>query len=170
MKKLLTIIPLVFLLCFTFGCQKGEDVAEEAKPAVDVEVDIEAIKALLAQNSSVIASGDLDGWVALFTENVIFMPPNSVALEGKDATREFGRLYFDQFTIEIDISVDEVEVSGDWAFARWSYSARYIPKAGGDAIPENGKEIWIFKRQIDGSWKCSHIILNTDNPLPPEKE
>jgi len=29
MKKFLTIIPLVILLCFTFGCQQGEEVAEE---------------------------------------------------------------------------------------------------------------------------------------------
>ena len=31
MKKFLTIIPLVILLCFTFGCQQGEEVAEETK-------------------------------------------------------------------------------------------------------------------------------------------
>ena len=30
MKKLLMIIPLVFLLCFTFGCQQAEEVAEES--------------------------------------------------------------------------------------------------------------------------------------------
>ena len=30
MRKLLVVIPLVFLLCFSFGCQKGEKVAEEA--------------------------------------------------------------------------------------------------------------------------------------------
>jgi len=29
MKKSLMVIPLVFLLCFTFGCQQGEEVAEE---------------------------------------------------------------------------------------------------------------------------------------------
>jgi hypothetical protein len=28
MKKLLLILPLVFLLCFTFGCQKAEAVAD----------------------------------------------------------------------------------------------------------------------------------------------
>ena len=30
MKKLLLVIPLVFLLCFTFSCQQGGEVAEEA--------------------------------------------------------------------------------------------------------------------------------------------
>jgi proline iminopeptidase len=39
MKKLFMVIPLVFLLCFTFSCRQGEEVAEE--PVVDVEADVE---------------------------------------------------------------------------------------------------------------------------------
>ena len=35
---------------------------------------------------------------------------------------------------------------------------------------EKGKEIWIFKRQADNSWKCSHIIWNTDTPPPISAE
>jgi len=34
MKKLLTVIPLVFLLCLTFSCQQAEEVAEETKEEV----------------------------------------------------------------------------------------------------------------------------------------
>ena len=41
MKKLLLILPLVFLLCITFSCQKAEEVAEE--PVVDVEAEREAV-------------------------------------------------------------------------------------------------------------------------------
>jgi proline iminopeptidase len=44
MKKLFMILPLVFLLCFAFGCQKAEEVAEE--PAVDVETKEEGVKPL----------------------------------------------------------------------------------------------------------------------------
>ena len=46
MKKLLMVLPLVFLLCFTFSCQKGEepvDVAEkEAEPTITVDNAISA--------------------------------------------------------------------------------------------------------------------------------
>jgi uncharacterized protein (TIGR02246 family) len=134
----------VLLLCLSVGCQPHrEEVAE--KPAVDVEADVEAIRALFAHNASVINSGDLDGWIAQFTEDAIFMPPNSVILRGRDAGREFARPWYEQLDIEFEISVDEIEVHGDWAFARWS-----------------GKEIWILRRQADGTWKCSHIIYNTD--------
>ena len=168
MKKFLTIIPLVFLLCFTFSCQYGEEEAEQ--PAADVEADIEAIKALLAHNSSGINSGDLEGWINQFTEDAIFMPPNSAVLKGKEAVREFARPWYEHLDMEFDLTIDEIEVHGNWAFARWSYSGRYTPKAGGETIQDNGKEIWILKRQSDGSWKCSHIIWNSNDPLPTSQE
>ena len=47
MKKLFMVLPLVLLLCFTFGCQKGEEVAEEVAqekrlPIIDVHVHAES--------------------------------------------------------------------------------------------------------------------------------
>jgi len=168
MKKSLMIIPLIILLCFTFGCQQGEEAAEE--PVVDVEAEVAAIKALFANNSSLINSGDLDGWIDQFTEDAIFMPPNSAVLKGKEAGREFARPWYEQLSMEFDLTVDEIEVQGNWAFARWHYSGRYTPKVGGETIQDNGKEIWILKRQSDGLWKCSHIIWSSNDPLPPPKE
>lgn len=40
MKKLLTIIPLVILLCFSFSCQQGEEVAEGVAPDKIVPSDL----------------------------------------------------------------------------------------------------------------------------------
>ena len=44
MKKLLLILPLIFLLCFTFSCQQGEEVAEgkKAEPTIIVDNAISA--------------------------------------------------------------------------------------------------------------------------------
>ena len=50
MKKLLMVIPLGFLLCFIFGCQQGEQRAEE--PVMDVQPDIQAIKNIVQAVSS----------------------------------------------------------------------------------------------------------------------
>ncbi|MBN2318005.1 MAG: hypothetical protein JXR49_02970 [Acidobacteria bacterium] len=43
MKKLLMLIPLVFLSCFSVGCQQGEEVASE-----DAGMDIQAIEDMAA--------------------------------------------------------------------------------------------------------------------------
>jgi len=44
MKKLLMVIPLVIMLCFTFGCQQGEEVAaeKEVEPTITVDNAISA--------------------------------------------------------------------------------------------------------------------------------
>ena len=47
MKKLYMVLPLVFLLCFTFGCQQGEEVAEE--PVVDLDAEKEGVLAVNAE-------------------------------------------------------------------------------------------------------------------------
>jgi uncharacterized protein (TIGR02246 family) len=146
------------------GCQipPGEVVEEKV---AEIQADVEAIKVLFDHNASVINAGDLDGWISQFTEDVIFMAPNSEVLEGKEAGRAYAQPWYEQLNMEFEHSVDEIEVHGDWAFARWSYVGRYTPKAGGEIIHAKGKEIWILKRQSDGSWKCSHIIFNSDLPL-----
>jgi len=167
MKKLLMLIPLVILLCFTFGCQKqGEEVAEEAKPDVDIAADVEAIKACYDQKTDALKAGDTDRWIALFTEDIIFMPPNEAIAKGKDAIRQWVQPYFDQFDMDEAYSFDEIEVSGNWAFARVTGPFKFTPKAGGETIQQVSKSIWIFKRQADGSWKGSHCIWNSNNPPP----
>jgi uncharacterized protein (TIGR02246 family) len=134
--------------------------------AVSTEADVEAITGLLHRNGELISSEDLDGWVDQFTEDAIFMPPDSALVKGREAGRDFARPSYEEFDHDFRVSVDEVQVAGDWAFARWSFVSRPTPTSGGETVERTGKEIWIFKRQPDRSWKCSHIIYNYDSPLP----
>jgi pimeloyl-ACP methyl ester carboxylesterase len=39
MKKLLTVLPLVLLLCFAFGCQKGEEAASPAEASEEIQIE-----------------------------------------------------------------------------------------------------------------------------------
>ncbi len=58
MKKLITIIPLVFMLCFTFSCQGGEE--------VDIEADVKALKALLDERDALHSAGNKEGSISLY--------------------------------------------------------------------------------------------------------
>ena len=62
--------------------------------------------------------------------------------------------------------VEEVEVAGDWAWARASYSLRLVPASGGEPLTETGKYLAVFKRQPDGSWKTHRSCFNADHPVP----
>ena len=93
------------------------------------------------------------------------MEPNQPALIGKEAIRSFFQTHFDQFATKGTDEPVEVEVAGDWAFVRGTYTITQTPKAGGEPIEDSGKWLAIYKRQPDGSWKCYCDIWNSDRPL-----
>jgi ketosteroid isomerase-like protein len=172
MKKLLIILPLVFLLCFTFACQKAEEVAEE--PAVDVEADIATIKALNDEWLALYNAGDFDKLVTIFyTENAVQMPPNAPILEGKEVilsslkkSREESEEYCDSSIVE------DVSVYGNVAVARGTDTGTITLRDGGEPTRYNIKWLIVYERQSDGTWKCVYEIWNDNNPLPasPEEE
>jgi uncharacterized protein (TIGR02246 family) len=125
MKKLLMILPMVFLLCFTYGCQQSEEVAEE--PAVDVAADLEAIKKISDEWSAAFNAGDIDKLVSLFTDDAVRIPPNKPILIGKEAIRGWIQWLFDQVTMEHESELVDVKVSGG-GYAR-SASEGKIDKA-----------------------------------------
>jgi uncharacterized protein (TIGR02246 family) len=171
MKKLLMIIPLVILLCITFSCQKGEEVAEE--PAVDVEADIEANKKLSSDEyDEAYNTGDIDRLLSNYADDAVRIPPNEPALIGKDAIRANYQLSFDQFTGENDSIVVDVKVSGDLAFVRGTWTEISTPKDGGESREFNGNWVAINQKQPDGSWKTICEIWSKEQLIspPPEKE
>ena len=60
------------------------------------------------------------------------------------------------------INNEEVQVAGDWAFSRGTYTLSITPKAGGEEIFIDGKYMTILKRQTDGSWKIHRDIFNSN--------
>jgi len=165
MKKLLMIIPLVILLCFTFGCQQGGEVAEE--PAVDVEADVEALKKIEEEWAAANTSGDIDKLVSFFTDNAVNIPPNEPALIGKEAIRDWFQQYFDQFTMEEDGTIVDVQVASDLAFTRGAFTSIQTPKAGGESLKSNGSWVTIYRKQSDGTWRCICNIWSDESLVSP---
>jgi len=155
MKKLLLILPLVFLLCFTFGCQQGEEVAEE--PVVEVEADVEAIKKITDDFNAAINAGNIDKLVSLYTDDAVRIPPNKQALVGKEAIRSLFQEQLDQFTVQNEGVIVDLKVSGDLAFVRGSWTSINTPKTGGEPLKYNGSFVSVIQKQPEGSWK---VICN----------
>ncbi len=146
MKKLL-LIPLVFLLCFTFSYLQGEEVAEE--PSVDVEADIEAIKNLSRAFDEASTSGNIDKLVSFFTDNSIRIPANRAPIIGKEAIRDDFQQYFDQYTAEDNSEAIDVKVCGDHAFARGTWTSTVTIKATGKSLKSNGNWVTLNQKQPD---------------------
>ena len=85
------LIPLVFLCCL--GCQQSKEIAN-----VDVEADIQAIKNAVADINVAINNGDIDKASFYHADRVVIIPPNRIALVGKEACISNLQQAFDQFT------------------------------------------------------------------------
>lgn len=62
MKKLFMILPLVLMLCFTFGYKQAEEVAEMSVS------DIAALRNWLNSNMTAAKSGDIKGYLSLWSK------------------------------------------------------------------------------------------------------
>lgn len=109
-------------------------------------------------------SGDLDGLVALHTDDAIRMPPNEPAVIGKEAIRTRWQAFFDRYTTNnVTVSSEEIIVAGDWAFDRGTYTIALPAVEGSKTIEESGKYLGIASRQPDGSWRWSRLIWNSNS-------
>lgn len=121
-----------------------------------------AVNQVWNEYSASLNAGDMDRWLALWTEDGVQMPPDEPAVVGKESIRARNQRVADRFTFDIGITNAEVRTAGDWAYARGTYRASLTPKQGGKPIPIDGKYMTILARQADGSWKIHRDIFNSN--------
>ena len=137
--------------------------------AQDVEADIAAITEAMNQATLAVGTGDVELYLSRFTEDVVAMPPGIPPSIGIAQLRAAVEGLCGAYDLELPYTVQEVEVSGDWAFARSTFVYSMTPKEGGETATFIGKELDIFKRQADGSWKRYIECYNFDAPPPAAK-
>ena len=119
MKKLLS-ISLVFLLCFAFGCQQGEEVADE--PVVDIKAEEASVKDFLYQFEKALSSMDLES-VSKFIaqdDDIVFIGTDTAEYwTGWEPVEEaFKAIYeaIDSWEILVDKQTLRVHKSGEVAW------------------------------------------------------
>jgi uncharacterized protein (TIGR02246 family) len=164
MRRLI-LLPLFALTAV--ACAPPEEMAEPGEEAAaTTEADVEAIQAHYAAYGQAITSGDTEAWLAIFTDDVVVMPPGAAGITGKEVLRAWGQPYFDQFDMRATVSTREIQVAGEWAFAVEEYTWQATPKEGGEAAEERGKGIAVLRRQPEGTWTIAYRAWNRDHPLP----
>lgn len=156
----------VMLLCLAAGVTACAPATEQAGPAATTEADIAAITDVHDAYFAALNAGDAAAYAAQLAEDAIVMSPDQPSTLGREANQARIQTTFDQSTLAITPTREEVVVAGDWAFVRESTTGTTTPKAGGPPGVINGKGITILQRQADGSWKIARRIRNNNIPPP----
>jgi len=138
MRKLLLILPLVFLLCFTFGCQDKEAMAEleEFKAQAALE---EQNKEIVKREMELFGKGDFEALKELFApEYVSYSPSGAPKPESLEEVIEFGKMIFKGFP-DSSWTIEELFAAGDTVIARWTYRGTHEGEFMG--IPPTGNKV-----------------------------
>jgi len=155
MKQLPTVVSvLVIAACGT---------ASMTDPAADRE----AIADVTAQTQAAENAGSAGQMRVHFADDLVMMGPNMPAVTGADSVAAAMQVFFDAFTVQVEYKSQEIAVFDDWAFDRGTYRRVLTPRNGGAPMPEDGKYLWLYKRQPDGSWKQGRVMWNSSDPVPP---
>lgn len=124
--------------------------------------DIDAIRQLAEDWRSGWLAGDAGALLSLFADDPVLMPWGQPAVFGKDAIRPLYQSVLKEFAFKSDTRLMDVEASGDLGYFWSTYKLTATPKAGGKSFEEEGKSVFIVKREPGGAWKIARLIDNSD--------
>lgn len=151
-KLYLTLVSLAALI----GCTQAGGESSTAS-------DQAAIRELIAQTAAANNAADTLGWVELFEEGAVYLPPGAPEVSSRAGLKEMAAAGFGSYAADVQITPAEIVISGDWAFARSHVTGSVTPRAGGEAVPVDMKQLVIYHRQPEGGWKIARLINNRNS-------
>jgi len=135
-----------------------------SRDAAAAEPDVHAVAEALR---AAVNAGDVTAILACWAPDGVLQPPHHPAVQGHAAIAEYFRNVFAARRLTFTFTASTVTVLGDVALERLSYSAIAASLVGRERIEDVGKGLHVYSRQLDGSWKLTQDIWNSD--LPPTR-
>jgi len=123
--------------------------------------DREAIRALVSRTEAMNNSRDAIGWASLFTPDAVYMPPGLEAITSHQELVAIAETAFRTNSVSISIEPQEIEIFGDWAFARSRVTGMVAPRAGGDGSVIDMKQLVLYRKTEDG-WRIARLVNNSN--------
>jgi len=116
------------------------------------------IESAISKFAEAYNSGDLDAVFSYYADDLIKLR-NGAPAETKFDTERRVRHVFAQYETRVDVTTDEIQVEGEFAFTRGTFRVSVTPKVGGETqvIDRRYLEIW---RRDSGRWL---VVRTMDN-------
>ena len=152
--RLSTAILLAFAAAGCRHYQSGNPAAEEA-----------AIRAADADWLAAAKARDLERILPFWADDATILPAGEPAISGKAAIRQYvaGAFGSPGFSISWNTEKIEVSSSGDLAYSTGTNHITFN-NPDGKMIATDNRAVVVWKKQPDGSWKCTVDMMS---PAPP---
>jgi uncharacterized protein (TIGR02246 family) len=125
----------------------------------------EGVTALLAKYNEALNASSTDAVMPLYAVDGVFMPPYSQSAVGSAAVRKAYDAVFKAITLNVKFTIAEiVELGPGWAFARTNSAGTTTDHATGAKSAEGNQELFVLRKDDDGSWKIARYSFSPTNP------
>lgn len=152
------IVGLVVISLFTACGQQSAP----GKASIDTSADTAAIRANVEKFVAAWNKGDSAAYSPMITDDAILMPPDGPLVNGRDAILATMAKDYDTTKAQQTATVDEVIVTGAYAYARGTWNLNPTAAAGADTKAINGKWSMLYQRSADGSWLASRWMWSQE--------
>lgn len=105
-------------------------------------------------------NSDVEGVLALFAEDAIFIPSGHATAMGKTAVRAAYQSELSTIDLDITVTIDEISYQGDLAYARSRSLGHLTIKATGEKKSTKDYRAFFILRKIDAKWKITRFTFN----------
>ena len=128
-----------------------------------MQSDEQQIRALVAAWLAATRSGDVETVLGLMTEDAVFLVPGKPAMRKSEfAAAARAQATGNAPTFDGSSEIQEVQVSGDWAFLWSKLTVVSMPPGGEASTTRSGHTLTVFRRQ-GGRW----LLARDANLLAP---
>ena len=118
-----------------------------------------AIEKLLFSYRDALNASDVNKVLPLYTNDGIFMPSNAPSAIGQAQVKASYEFVFKTIQLNINFSIDEIVVNGDYAFARTTSKGTTLIHASGQTVAEENRELFVLQK-TNGQWKIARYMFN----------
>lgn len=162
MKNLFISAAFVFALA---ACQSETKNNSNISTEKNMEQTTEesAIEKLLFSYRDALNKSDVNKVLPLYTNDGVFMPSNAPSAVGQEQIKASYEFVFKTIQLNIEFFIDEIEVSGNFAFALTTSKGTTLIHANGQTVPEENRELFVLTKE-NGQWKIARYMFNKAEP------
>jgi uncharacterized protein (TIGR02246 family) len=110
------------------------------------------LEGLVGRWAAAVKVKDSEALASLVTEDCIFLAPNAPPMRGRLTVERLYQNLFARYDLLQVFRFEEIQLTGDWAFAWGVDDITMTPVAGGDSLHFVGHGMSILRREPNGTW------------------
>ena len=118
-----------------------------------------AIEKVLLSYGAALNAASVSQAVAAYAPDGVIMPTNGPTSSGTEQLKTTYEGFFKMLKFDVKFTIEEVVVSGDYAFARTHSAGTTVLQATGQSSAEENRELYVLQKS-SGEWKILRYMFN----------